>query len=108
MAATLANLRMGVEFGIYRNHRWYYDCVDTEDVAAINTSGFFNGLKELGGQIGDEILVTHWATALPTGGHPAATDTFTRTLFQVVQISAATPGVVDVSNGDARTMTDSD
>lgn len=106
MPANFDNLRMGHEFGIYRNHRWYYDCVATEDVATINTSGFFDGLKTRGGQIGDEILVTHWATALPTGGHPAPTDTFTRTLFQVVSISAA--GVVDVSNGDARTMTDSD
>ena len=105
MVATLANLRMGLEFGIYRNHRWYYDCVDTEDVAAINTSGFFDGLGALGGQIGDEILVTHWAT-LPTGGHPPVGATFTRTLFQVVSITAA--DVVDVSNGDARTMTDSD
>lgn len=106
MAFVLAQIAMGHEFGIYRNHRWYYDVYD-DDAAEMNTSGYFNGLAARGAQVGDEILATAWNTALPAGGHPAVGDSIaSRTLFVIVSISA--DGVVDVSNGDARTLTDSD
>lgn len=106
MAFNIANFKQGREFGIYRNHEWYFDLI-TDDAAAMNTSGYFNGIAAYGAQIGDEIVATVWTTALPVGGHPAPTDVIvSRTRFVVVQISAA--GVVDVSNGDALTLTDSD
>lgn len=105
MAYVPANLKMTKEFGIFKNHEWSYD--GTSDAAAVNSSGFFSDGADKGMQIGDRILCTEWTTAVPTGGHPAATDTMaSRFWVEVVQVSAA--GVVDVSNGDALTLTDSD
>lgn len=97
--------------GIFKNTRWSYESAGADDVAAMNTAGFFtaaNATYKRGVQVGDEILATVWTTAVPTGGHPVETDSVAaRALFVVVQVDDQT-GVIDVSNGDSRTLTDSD
>mgnify|MGYP001458125118 CR=1 FL=1 len=98
------------QFGIYKNTRWSYETLD--DVATMNTAGYFSAANNTTNkrrvQIGDEILATVWTTALPAGGHPVETDVIAaRALLVVVQVDDDT-GVIDVSNGDSRTLTDSD
>lgn len=106
MGYQAANLKMGREFGIFRNHEWFYDGFD-DDAAEINTAGYIANGDALGMQVGDRVLVTIWAGALPTGGHPAYTDTMTlRSWFEVVSVTQG--GAADLSNGDALTLTDSD
>lgn len=105
MTYVSENLKMTKQFGIFNNHEWAYDGLD--DAAGVNSSGFFSDGADRGMQIGDRVLCTQWTTAVPTGGHPAPTDVIaSRFWVEVVQVSAA--GVVDVSNGDALTLTDSD
>lgn len=110
MALELANLKMGEEFGIFRNHRWYYETLDNQ--AAQNSAGYFTGAAARGMQIGDEIIATVWTTAVPTGGHPVpgSSAITARIRHIVVSIAAgdAETAAVDVADGDAYTMTDTD
>lgn len=111
MAFDNNHLVLDYQFGIFKNGRYSYDSVAPDDVAAMNTAGFFtaaNATHKRRLQIGDEILATVWTTAIPVGPHPTETDVIAaRALFVVVQIDDQT-GVIDVSNGDSRTLTDSD
>lgn len=98
------------QFGIFKNTRWSYETLDT--VATMNTAGYFsnanNSTNKRRVQIGDEILATVWTTAVPAGGHPVETDVIAaRALMVVVQVDDDT-GVIDVADGDSRTLTDSD
>jgi hypothetical protein len=110
MAYIDANLCHDYQFGKFKNTRWSYDTVDA--VADVNTAGYFSAANQAPNrrriQIGDEILVTQWTTAVPTTPHPIETSAITaRSLMVVVQVDDDT-GVIDVANGDARTLTDSD
>lgn len=105
MAYVAANLQMGEEFGIFRNHVWHYDGADS--VADMNTAGYISNGYALGMQVGDRVLATAWTTAVPTGGHPATTDTMaTRTMFEVVSVTV--DGSADLSDGVTIALTDSD
>jgi hypothetical protein len=96
------------EFGRFKNHRFSYETLDS--VATMNTAGYFSAANQVYKrqiQVGDEILATVWTTAVPAGGHPEPTDIVSaRALMVVVSVSAA--GVIDVSDGDSRTLTDTD
>lgn len=109
MAYSNENLTCDYEFGVFRNHRWSYDT--TESLATMNTAGFFtnaNAVYKRGIQIGDEILVTVWSSAVPASPHPVTASAMSaRALVQVIQVNDTT-GVIDVADGDSRTLTDSD
>lgn len=106
MPANFDNLARGPENGIFRNATWYYDT--TDDAATMNTSGYFSGGVARGMQVGDQIIARTWTSAVPAGGHPATSDALTAvTSFWVVSADLDAD-VVDVSNGDAQTLTDSD
>lgn len=108
MAFDITNFKMGEEFGIFRNHHWYYETTDSQ--ATMNTAGYFSAAQatyERGVQPGDEIYATIWTTAVPTGPKIAPTDVPAgRIRFLVNSVSAA--GVIDVADGDAYTVTDTD
>lgn len=110
MALNLDNLKMGEEFGIFRNHRWAYETLDA--IATVNTSGYFTGAAARGLQIGDEIVVTQWNTAIPTGGHPVNGSSAITARNRCIVISIAAgdleSAAVDIADGDAYTMTDTD
>ena len=109
MAYDNNRLVLDYQFGIFKNGRYSYDTID--DVATMNTAAYFsaaNATHKRRIQIGDEILATVWTTAVPTGPHPVETDVIAaRALMVVVQVDDDT-GAIDVANGDARTLTDSD
>jgi hypothetical protein len=110
MAFVPANLKMGEEFGIFRNHVWAYETTDSQ--ATMNSANYFDGAAAKGMQIGDEVYATIWTSAVPTGGHPVpGTSAITgRIRFIVNAIAAGDPATahIDVADGDAYTMTDSD
>lgn len=110
MAFNIANIQMGPEVGIFRNHIWYYETTDA--IATINTAGYFNGLAARGAQIGDEIIVTQWTSAVPTGGHPvpgtSAITAKVRTYINAIAAGDPATAAIDIADGDAYTATDTD
>lgn len=72
-------------------HMWAYKTDDA--VAAVNTAGYFNEVSDIVG-VGDKIYAYCAAS-----GTPAPADFF---------VASNASGVVDVANGDALTVTDSD
>ncbi len=105
MAFNNANLvkRVG-ECGIYRNNVWDYDTIDTQ--ADMNTANYFaaaNSSFKRKVQVGDEIHARVWDTALPTS--PNAGTLAAKVVFVVVSASAT---AIDVADGNAATLTDSD
>lgn len=110
MSVNLDNITMGREFGVFRNHQWHYETTDTQ--ATMNTANYFDGLAARGAQIGDEIYATVWTSAVPTGGHPVpgTSAISARIRFMINAIAAGDPATahIDVADGDAYTMTDTD
>jgi hypothetical protein len=77
--------------------RWSYWTLDA--AATVDTAAYFNGAAKLL-QVGDIIDRVTWATAIGTGG------TISTYGSHIVNSNAA--GVVDVSDANAATVTDTD